>query len=673
MRKIAFLVCLLACAAADAASPTATLLKARLSSSAEATTGVWLANFSKAKAYATSEGVPFIAVWSNGDSCGHCTTFETACNSAYFKNWMKSSGCVFFFTYPGDSKGNIGGTIFHWCRKNVNTAYPFVRIYWPDGGVDVATVGDKVDGKKGGKEGGQKVAAFIKSKCSKYFNKTTVVKPYTVEFNSNGGMGEMDDMTTKVGAVFTLPANAFTYPDYSFVGWSKTTSGAVAYKNKASVRNLTTVSNGVVTLYAKWKRTTFHAYVGFKNTISMTDLKGWTPNKKVTGMTWNTKKGKWTGKPTKTGTFTIKFTKNKSTTTRKVVVEKDSVIFADETALDRVFVEGEVVELDLSPASYAGSATSVTVTGLPPGLGYADGVITGRIERVGTFNVTVTIVSAAGQKITRTVSMQVDEAEASFCVGTFNGFIGLSDSEVSDPLYLDNRGTFTMSAPSNAHLSATIVTAKKDRYALTGTNWTANGDGTYTANLSTADGANTLTFTVGDETLSGKALPCGVFETSDGAKYEVRAQRSPFTRDGSGRYVDPLVAANANKFVGDWYFKVAFDESFGGVWRFRFTTAEDADLTLKVSEDGTAKIAGKIGSYTVSASSTVFVFEDDVTNGFVSTGFMIPVSGDSDATSETVTGVLQVWLRLWFDRDNGDPRVWGGERPVGNAVLEPFE
>ena len=245
---------------------------------------------------------------------------------------------------------------------------------------------------------------------------------------------------------------------------------------------------------------------------------------------------------------------------------------------------------------------------------------------------------------------------------------------MSDPLYLDNYGTFTMSAPSNANLSATIVTAKKERYALTGTKWTANGDGTYTANLSTADGANKLTFTVGDEKLSGKALPCGVFETSDGAKYEVRAQLSPFTRDGSGRYVDPLVAANANKFVGDWYFKVAFDDSFGyGVWRFRFTTAEEADLTLKVSEDGTAILAGKIGSYQVSASSAVFVFEDDVTDGFVSTGFMIPVSSDSDETSETVTGVLQVWLRLWFDKDNGDPRVWGGERPVGNAVLEPFE
>ena len=97
-RWMAFLACLLACAAADAASPTATLLNARRSSSAAATTGVWLANFSTAKSYATSHDVPLVAVWSNGDSCGHCTTFESACNSTYFKNWMKTSGCVFFFT-----------------------------------------------------------------------------------------------------------------------------------------------------------------------------------------------------------------------------------------------------------------------------------------------------------------------------------------------------------------------------------------------------------------------------------------------------------------------------------------------------------------------------------------------------------------------------------------------
>ena len=162
-RQMAFLACLLAFASADAASPTATLLKTRRASSAAATTGVWLANFSKAKSYAQANGVPLVAVWSNGDSCGHCTTFEGACNSTYFKNWMKTSGCVFFFTYPGDSQGGICGTIFHWCRKNKNSSYPFVRIYWPAGGVDIATVGDTVDGGKSKEAGAKKAVAYLSS------------------------------------------------------------------------------------------------------------------------------------------------------------------------------------------------------------------------------------------------------------------------------------------------------------------------------------------------------------------------------------------------------------------------------------------------------------------------------------------------------------------------------
>ena len=143
-RRIAFFVCLLACAAVYAGE-TSKLLKARLSSGSAAKAGVWLSNFSKAKNYAVDNGLPLIAVWSNGDSCGHCVTFESACNSSYFRKWMASSGMVFYFTHSGESQGAVGGSIFHWCRKNKNTSYPFVRIYWPDGKVDIAPF--KYDGR----------------------------------------------------------------------------------------------------------------------------------------------------------------------------------------------------------------------------------------------------------------------------------------------------------------------------------------------------------------------------------------------------------------------------------------------------------------------------------------------------------------------------------------------
>ncbi len=662
-RQMAFLACLLACAAADA-GVTATLLNSRRSSSSAATTGVWLANFSKAKSYATGHGVPLVAVWSNGDACGHCVTFESACNSTYFKNWMKTSGCVFFFTWSGESQGRVGGDIFHWCRKNKNTSYPFVRIYWPDGGVDVGTVGDKMDDKASGTTGGKKIAAYIKSKCSKFFSKTAVVKPYTVTFDPNGGTGEMAAKTTKVGAKFALPANAFKRTDYSFTGWAKTSDGAVAYKNKASVKNLTTVSNGVVTLYAKWKRTTFRTYyTGIKYTISMTDLKGWTPNKKVTGMTWNKTTGKWSGKPTKAGTFTIKFTKGSSSTTRKVVVAKDSVTFADESAPSRVFAEGEDVVLDLSPASHAGAAKSTAVTGLPAGLGYADGVITGRTERVGTFKATVTVVSAAGQKLTRAVSIQVGVPE--FCIGTFNGFIGFVDTSRLDELALSNRGTFRLAAPSNANLSAKVVTAK-GTYAFTGVGWLNTGNGVYTADLATADGKHVLEIRASEESmgLAASFHEVGSFTPDYGTTYSVWAQRAPFARNADGTYCDPqigTVMTNEN-VVGTWYFKAY---GSGSTWFFDYATKATANLTLTVKDDGTAQLAGKVGSYAVSGSSSVFVFDGDVEVGFVRADFPIPV------TVNKVKKTLDIWLNLWFDRDHSHYNARG--EGIGAASLETFE
>ena len=662
-RRIAFFVCLLACAAVYAGE-TSKLLKTRLSSGSAAKAGVWLSNFSKAKNYAVDNGRPLIAVWSNGDSCGHCVTFESACNSSYFRKWMASSGMVFYFTHSGESQGAVGGSIFHWCRKNKNTSYPFVRIYWPDGKVDIATVGDTVDGKKDGTTGGKKAVAYFKSKL-KNFKPGAVpaapVIPYYVDFDANGGTGEMSRVSTKVGTTFALPANAFTFPDYSFQGWARTAAGAVAYKDKASVKNLTTVSNGVSTLYAKWKRTTFRTYLtGVKYTIAMTDLKGWTPNKKVTGMKWNSSKGKWTGTPTKAGTFTIKFTKGKSSTTRKVVVAKDSVMLADEGALDQIFGEGAAISIDLSPSSLAGAPKSVAVTGLPAGLAYVDGVVTGVTEKVGTFKATVAVVSAQGQKLTRAISIQVGVPE--FCIGTFNGFIGFVDTNRLDELALSNRGIFRLAAPSSANLSAKVVTAK-GTYAFTGLGWTKGTNGVYTASLSTTDGKHRLAIDASEESMGLEASfhEIGSFTPSYGTTYSVWAQRAPFVKNADGSYRDPVIDRVMDSVIGKWYFKAY---AVGGAWQLDYATAKTANLTLSVAADGIAKLAGKVGSYSVSASSAVFVFDGDVEAGFVRADFPVPV------TVNKVKKTLDIWLNLWFDRSHSHFNARG--EGIGAAALEVF-
>lgn len=174
---------------------TATLTSQRSAATAAVTPGKWHAGWKKCKAYAEKHGVPMIAVWSNGDSCGHCVGFESSVNSSYFKKWMKTSGIVFMFAYSGDpGDGKVGSDFFHWCRKNTNTAYPFVRIYWPKGKVDVATIGDKVDGNKDGTTGGKKAVAFFKGKLSKFKPNPTPSPTPTPGYK--GGTIEMEDTET---------------------------------------------------------------------------------------------------------------------------------------------------------------------------------------------------------------------------------------------------------------------------------------------------------------------------------------------------------------------------------------------------------------------------------------------------------------------------------------------
>lgn len=81
------------------------------------------------------------------------------------------------------------------------------------------------------------------------------VSTYLIRFNANGGSGYMSNMTCEVGKGYYLTKNAFTKSGYTFKGWSTYRYGPVAYQDRASVINLTTVKGGTVTLYAVWEQT----------------------------------------------------------------------------------------------------------------------------------------------------------------------------------------------------------------------------------------------------------------------------------------------------------------------------------------------------------------------------------------------------------------------------------
>lgn len=129
------------------ASITTTFLKTRVS---KPTPGKWSSGFSACKKYAIDNGIPFIAVWSNGDKCGHCTLFEEAVMNKKFTTWMTTNKCIFWFGYYGDTSKDdkFEGTGFTWVRNGKLTQYPFVRVYWKPGKVDTYKSGGEWTGDK---------------------------------------------------------------------------------------------------------------------------------------------------------------------------------------------------------------------------------------------------------------------------------------------------------------------------------------------------------------------------------------------------------------------------------------------------------------------------------------------------------------------------------------------
>lgn len=153
------------------ASPTDTLMKQRAAKSAPVKTGQWHADFSTVKKYADSKGIPLLAVWSNGDACGHCIHFEQCVLHSTFKNWAKTSGVALWIGFSKDTskEDRYEGTGFTFARKDTLRMYPFVRLYWKKGKVDVCKTGDDWTGANTKTaDGAAKIVKQLKSYLKNY-------------------------------------------------------------------------------------------------------------------------------------------------------------------------------------------------------------------------------------------------------------------------------------------------------------------------------------------------------------------------------------------------------------------------------------------------------------------------------------------------------------------------
>jgi len=80
---------------------------------------------------------------------------------------------------------------------------------------------------------------------------------YTVKYNKNGGSGTMADQSFTYDVAQNLRAIAFSRTGYTFDGWATSAGADATYRGGASVKNLTAVNGGVVTLYAVWARNNY--------------------------------------------------------------------------------------------------------------------------------------------------------------------------------------------------------------------------------------------------------------------------------------------------------------------------------------------------------------------------------------------------------------------------------
>lgn len=96
---------------------------------------------------------------------------------------------------------------------------------------------------------------------------------YKISFDGNGSKnGSMSEISCEYGNSYALNENMFKKTGYVFNGWNTRPDGSgIAYKDRASVKNLTSADGKIIKLYAQWKSKNYEiTYVlnGGKNSSS---------------------------------------------------------------------------------------------------------------------------------------------------------------------------------------------------------------------------------------------------------------------------------------------------------------------------------------------------------------------------------------------------------------------
>ncbi len=336
------------------------------------------------------------------------------------------------------------------------------------------------------------------------------------------------------------------------------------------------------------------------------------------------------GKPTKTGTYTAKFTaKNaagtKAKTIRIVVTNPGFAVDVNVRANgatgavtvrsgDSVPMFAGVVQR-ITVASTPGkagiaksAASSVTATGLPPGLKYANGTISGTPSRTGTYTVKLVFRNALGWSKSFTMNMVVDALPA-FARGTFNGW---------SYRQMENGGESAVRKVTVSVTSAGKISAKVGTLSFSRTGWTVGEDGRYSAKMLTSRTVGTgksakkysdvLVLTLDPEAPWTEDQLTGSVATFNGS---LKLADALAAWEGGTRVpqnVDADVSARRNPF-GDNAEAKAVAAELAALGTRKIADASGLVWNVKVASTGVATISRVTGSgknkKTVSASAVV--------------------------------------------------------------------
>ena len=120
---------------------------------------------------------------------------------------------------------------------------------------------------------------------------------YKINYNANGGTNSMSSAYVNYDQNYTLTTCSFSRPGYTFKGWATSKSGGVVYANGATVKNVTSIKDGVISLYAVWQANSYTVTFngnggnGANKTVNCDAQLGTLPSSSRTGYTFD---GWWT-------------------------------------------------------------------------------------------------------------------------------------------------------------------------------------------------------------------------------------------------------------------------------------------------------------------------------------------------------------------------------------------